>query len=61
MKDTTFYQSLCECFTKNQNCKQCPLFAQGHSGDCMMLIAEEIVNRKNKALFEEETEDEANE
>ena len=63
MKDTTFYQSLWYCKVHIENCKSCPLYAQGHreSNECQRMLAEEIRTRKNKVLFEEETEDESNE
>ena len=60
MKDTTFYQALFRCYLPNReatpNCRQCPLFAQGHSpnDECRRILNDEIRHRKCAALRAEE-------
>ena len=59
MNDTTFYQALFRCYKPNTeqppNCRQCPLFAQGHSpnDECRRMLFDEIRHRKCAALAKE--------
>ena len=59
MKDTTFYQALFRCYLPNReatpNCRQCPLFAQGHSpnDECRRMLNDEIRHRKCEARKKE--------
>ena len=59
MNDLTFYQCLVRCFNQQKYCKMCPLYAQGHrqNGNCMLILMDEISNRKSKAFREEEEAD----
>ena len=56
MRDADFYQALFACFNQDRNCKQCPLFAQGHRTNdlCIFMLSNEIRYRKNNALEKEE-------
>lgn len=59
MKDTTFYQALCRCYSQTKNCRRCPLFAQGYkeNSECMQMLMNEISNRKSESLRKEEEHD----
>ena len=42
MKDITFYQALCLCYSQHQNCLKCPLYAMYGNRECKLELVDEI-------------------
>lgn len=58
MKDITFYQALCRCYSQHQNCLKCPLYAMYGNRECKLELVDEISNRKIAAIRKEESDNE---
>ena len=60
MKDYTFYQTLCNCFSPDKDCRKCQFFAQGlnENGKCRQLLQNELRIRKIQAMHKEEADNE---
>ena len=58
MKDLTFYRCLVRCFNQQENCKQCPMYANGHweGKKCKRTLMDEVSRRKTEEVRKEEAE-----
>lgn len=56
MHDATFYQALKQCYSKDKNCMQCPLYGYGmrKNDECIEALKKEIDDRKREAYRKDE-------